>query len=256
MAWLMSGGLDGEERTSWTAIAWFVASGLLATVGGRITMFKSIEFAGVVRASTTRRLIPFLSLFLSWLFMGESVSALAGGGMVLIALSFAILFWDNRSRIRILTDDPQRRAMISRGLAFGVISALLYANSLIARQFGLIDKPDAFFGALIGAVTAIFYYACAASVSAKYRLIVRAALTAPDPWQLLAALLISLGQLAQFGALMFTGAGMVAFLNSFEIYISAFLAVFVLRTEPMPGRAVIGATALATTGVMLMAIRF
>lgn len=256
-AWTVFGGganSTGAGQPTWNAAGWFVASGLLATVGGRITMFKSIEFAGVIRASTTRRLMPFMSLLLSWLIISEKISLMAGMGMALIAVSFAMLYWDNRSSLRISTDDPQRRAIISRGLVFGVVSALLYAVSFIARKFGLVDTPDAFFGALIGSMTAICFYAGASVVSGKYRSIVRGALTAPNPWQLLAALLMSAGQISQFGALMLTGVGRVAFINSIEVYIAAFLSVVVFKTETMPGRLVIAATVLATMGVVLMAV--
>jgi len=256
-AWLIFD-YGSQTADSWPtaliAIAWFVASGVLATIGGRLTMFKSIEFAGVIRASTTRRLMPLMSLFLGWLILSEQVSGLAGTGMALIAASFLLLYWDNRAKLKISTDDPAQRSLISRGLAFGVVSAFLYATSFIARKFGLVDLPSAFFGALIGALTAIFYYAAAATVSREYRSIVAGALKAPNPWQLLAAFLMSVGQIAQFGALMHTGAGRVAFINSVEVYISAFLAVIVFKTEPMPGRSIFIAMVLATVGVVLMAL--
>ena len=242
-----------ESPMTWSAVAWFVASGLLATVGGRIFMFRSIEFAGVIRASTTRRLMPLISLLLSWLIIGEDISPAAGSGMALIALSFLLLFWDNRSSMRISTDDPRRRAMVSRGLAFGVISAILYAISFIARKFGLEATPNALFGAFVGSLTAVGFYAAASIVSARYRTIVANALSAPDPLQLAAAFLMSLGQIAQFGALMITSVGRVTFINSVEIYIAAFLSVAVFRTESLPNGLVIFATVLATSGVVLLA---
>lgn len=259
LAWILFP--RGAEATSegpvtWSAIAWFTASGLLATVGGRITMFRSIEFAGVIRASTARRLMPLMSLLLSWIVIGERISPAGGSGMALIALSFVLLYWDNRSSIQISTDDPQRRAMISRGLAFGVTSAFLYAVSFIARKFGLEGTPNAFFGALIGSLTAITFYAVAAIVNGRYRSIVASAFTAPNPWQLLAALLMSAGQISQFGALMFSSVGTVTFINSVEVYIAAFLSVAVFRTEAAPSRTVIFATVFATAGVVLLAVKW
>lgn len=262
LAWMLFGGsaVAASETPSgsgaiWTATGWFVASGLLATVGGRITMFKSIEFAGVIRASTTRRLMPFISLLLSAVVIGETISPLAGGGMALIAVSFLLLYWDNRASVRISTDDPQRRAMISRGLAFGVGSATLYALSFIARKFGLVEVPNAFFGALIGSVTALCFYAGMSTVSSNYRSIVASALKTPNPWQLFAAFLMSAGQIMQFAALTLTSVGRVAFINSIEVFIAALLALAIFRTERMPGGTVIVATIVATAGVLLMAIK-
>lgn len=262
IAWMIVGGGTepaGETRSGssaiWVASGWFVASGLLATVGGRITMFKSIEFAGVIRASTTRRLMPFISLLLSAAIIGETISPLAGGGMALIAVSFLLLYWDNRSSVRISTDDPHRRAMISRGLAFGVGSATLYALSFIARKFGLVEVPNAFFGALIGSVTALCFYAGMSTVSSNYRSIVASALKTPNPWQLFAAFLMSAGQIMQFAALTLTSVGRVAFINSIEVFIAALLSVAIFRTEKMPGWPIIVATIIATAGVVLMAVK-
>ena len=262
LAWMLLGGGTGaaSEPASgsgaiWTATGWFVASGLLATVGGRITMFKSIEFAGVIRASTTRRLMPFISLLVSALVIGETISPLAGGGMVLIAVSFLLLYWDNRASVRISTDDPERWAVISRGLAFGVGSATLYACSFVARKFGLVEIPNAFFGALIGAMTALCFYAGMSMVSPRYRSIVASALKRPNPWQLFAAFLMSAGQIMQFGALALTSVGRVAFINSIEVFIAALLAVAIFRTERMPSKTVIVATIIATAGVLLMAVK-
>ena len=46
----------------------------------------------------------------------------------------------------------------------------------------------------------------------------------------------------------------MAFINSVEVYIAAFLAVAVFKTEPMPGHAIVMATLLATAGVILMSL--
>lgn len=243
----------GGGAVIWGAVGWFVASGLLATVGGRMTMFKSIEYAGVVRASTSRRVLPFLSALFGWIVFGERVSVIGGCGMFLIGVSFTLLYWDNRASLRISSDDPGQRAMVSYGLAFGLLSAFLYAVSYVARKLGLALTPDAYFGTLIGSLTAIVFYGGRSVLSDKYRAILHRTLRAPDPWQVLAALLISIGQITQFAALMFIGVGRLAFINSLEVYISAFLAVFVFRTEPVPRTPVFLAMLLASVGVVLIA---
>lgn len=252
-AWLFSGGgLPAAEAELPIVIGWFAVSGLLATVGGRITMYKSIVFAGVIRASTARRMMPFISLLLGWLLLNEHISKAGAAGMAMIAVSFILLVWTNRTSIQISTDDPIKRATISRGLMFGLVSAFLYALSFVARKFGLIEGPDPFFGALVGSLTAIGFYCISCAVSLRYRSIVSQTLTAPNEWHLFAALLISVGQISQFGALMFTDIGRVAFINSVEVYIAGILAIFVFKTEPMPCRLIVIGTLLATAGVVLI----
>lgn len=255
LGWAVSGSgvaLHGGTLP-WIAIGWFVSSGLLATVFGRITMFKSVEFSGVIRATTTRRLMPFISLFLGWTLLRETISPAEAAGMALIGASFLLLYQENRAAIRVSPADAGDLTRISRGLAFGVASATLYAISFVARKYGLSRVPDPFFGAFVGSLAAIGFYAISALVSARYRAFVVGALTVPNPWQLFAALLISLGQVSQFVAIKFTDVSRVAFINSIEVYIAAILAVAVFRTEAMPGRPVIIATILATAGVVVMA---
>lgn len=255
-AWSVSGvpvSLAEPQNPVWIAAGWFAVSGLLATVGGRSTLFKSIEYAGVVRASTTRRLMPFLALLLAWLILGEGISPSAGAGMALIAASFVFLYQENRQRLRTSADAGLDGTGISRGLAFGILSAALYAASFIARKLGLGEVPNPYFGALVGALVALLHYAGACMVSRRFRSLVWRSFSRPDPWQLLAAFCMSVGQISQFAAFLRTDVSRVAFINSVEVYLSAALAVLVFRTESLPSRPVLVAMALATAGVVLIA---
>jgi drug/metabolite transporter (DMT)-like permease len=234
-----------------TLVAWFAASGLLATVWGRITMFKSVHFAGVIRATTVRRLTPFFSMLLAWLFLGDSISALAGAGMGLMAGSFALVYVDNRDKL----DKPIfPGADIPRGYMFGVLCAMLYAASYVARKRGLDAMPDPYFGALVGSTAALVYFLLAALLSPNYRASLRAVTSRPERWQMIAALCISGGQILQFVALTYTTVGRVAIINSAEIFISSYLAVIVFKTENRPSPLLAGATLLATAGIILVTI--
>jgi drug/metabolite transporter (DMT)-like permease len=228
-------GPQGASKVGWVAVGWFAVSGMLATVAGRLTLFKSIQYAGVVRASTVRRIAPVFSLLLAWGILGELISPTAGVGMALIVGSFALLWLDSREKL----EDTRAPIDVTRGLAFGTASAGLY---------------DPFLGALIGAATGALWYAVRSATNPGQRRMVLTTLARPNPWQAVAAICISLGQLMQFAALTHIGVARVTFLNSMEVYVSALLAVFVFRTEPMPSRAVLAATALATGGVIFVAL--
>ena len=257
----VAGGLSGQSilaidtgQALWAAIGWFTVSGLLSTVGGRVTLFRSVELAGVIRASTTRRLMPVFALILSFLILGETASLTAGLGMLLVAASFVLVLWDNRAALRRHSDESRTQSLIFAGLAFGVLSAALYSISLVVRKFGLAAVPNGFFGAFIGSLVALLYYFAKGMVSDATRRMVRRTLTRPTLWQFLAALSMAVGQITQFAALMFTGAARVAFINSVEIYISAALAVLVFRTEGVPGVPVLIAMSVAFGGVVLIAV--
>lgn len=254
IAWLvLKAGSNSAPVTMQPAgLAWFAASGVLATVWGRLALFKSIHHAGVIRATTTRRLIPFFSVAAAWAALGESIGGRAALGMALVAASFALLLWDARGRMQ--NDAPSLPdRSLGLGYMFGVAGAASYALSFVARKMGLEASPDPYLGALIGSFAALLYYAMGGMVAARYRAAF-SQLRRPEPWQLLAALCISTGQISQFVALSFTGVSQVAIVNSVEVFISAYLAIAVFRTETMPGPLVLIGTVLATAGVALVAI--
>lgn len=243
--------LGSARQLTWTATGWFAASGILATVWGRLTLFKAVQNAGVIRASTVRRLTPFFSVFFAWLLLDEQVGWLTGAGMALIAASFALLVLDTRRKLEEEPKGPSAPPNIPRGYVFGILCALSYAISYIARKYGLTEFPDAFLGALLSSLAALGYYIVGGIFSAEFRSIIAQSFRRPERWQFIAALCISVGQISQFLALGYTSVSHLALINSVEIYISAYLAVMVFRMERMPGVAVLAAAALATAGVVM-----
>lgn len=249
VVWLLAGlPASGHEPLSAYSLAMFAASGVLATVWGRMALFKAVQNAGVIRASTVRRLTPFFSVFFAWLLLSEHVGPATLAGVALIGLSFALLLIDNRKTL-----NASSAPNIRKGYVFGVLCALTYALSYIARKLGLDAYPDPFMGALLGSVAAVGYYLVGCLFSAGFRKAVRTSLDRPGKWQFVAALSISVGQISQFVALRFTGVSQLALINSAEIYIAIFLSVAVFKLEAMPSRIVLTATVLATLGVVLTA---
>lgn len=236
----------------WTAMGWFCATGILATVWGRLALFQSVKFAGVVRATTVRRLTPFVSVLFAWALLGDVVTGLMGVGMLLMALSFVLLIVDSRNRLD--TAGLPEGADLTRGYTFGVICAVAYAASYISRKSGLDILPDAYFGAFIGSMAALAYYLCGCMVSSDYRAMVARTLTRPNSWQLVAAFCISAGQISQFMALTHTTVSRVAIINSVEIFISFYLAVFLFRTERWPPPVIVVATLVATAGIVTVVV--
>tara|TARA_R100000365_G_scaffold923_2_gene3353 strand:+ start:1692 stop:2600 length:909 start_codon:yes stop_codon:yes gene_type:complete len=255
LVWLVVGlPLETVANAPGMAMVWFFASGILATVWGRQTLYKAIQNAGVIRVSTVRRLTPFLSTLLGWLILDETIGGLTGAGIALLAVSFALLVIERRDRSMAEETGANAPPDIPRGYMFGIICAASYAASYIGRKFGLMALPDAYLGAFVGSVAALGYYVAGCAVSPYYRKVVVDALRRPDPWQLLAALCISVGQITQFIALTYTGVTQVAVINSVEIYIAAYLAVVVFKTERMPAPGILLATLLATAGVVMVAV--
>jgi len=72
-------------------------------------------------------------------------------------------------------------------------------------------------------------------------------------WQFTAGIFASAGQLAQFAAIQHIEVSRAVMIASSEIFLSMFLAVYVLKTEKRPDALTLLAAALAMLGVILVA---
>ncbi|MEQ8603216.1 MAG: DMT family transporter [Marivibrio sp.] len=234
-------------------IGFFVASGMLATVFGRLTNFKTVALAGAIRASLLRRLIPVFSTILAFVLLGERYELVALAGMALILGSVALTL---RERAPALTAAGEQisSSRLRLGALVGIVCALCYASAYVARKLAMDHVPDAAFGALVGAATGIVWYGLAAPFSARYRDSVAGVFRTAGRWQWIAAASMSLGQVLLFFALKHAEVAVVAIIGTTEIFVGLYLAAFLFKTEPPPGRFLIAATALATLGVVLVAL--
>lgn len=233
-------------------VGFFVASGMLATVLGRLTNFKTVALAGAIRASLLRRLIPVFSTLLAVLLLGERYAVMTVIGMGLILASIGLTMKE-KAPAAFGKFETLSASTIRAGAIFGVICAFCYALAYIARKAAMEYVPDAAFGAMVGAVTGIVWYVFAAPFSAYFRNSLAGLIRDPGPWQWVAAASLSLGQVLLFFALKYTEVAVVAIIGTTEVFVGAYLAAYVFRTEPPPGRYLVAATILATIGVVLVA---
>ncbi len=257
LVWLALGGdiaATGSSSDVWLGATWFAVSGLLSTAVGRIFFYRSVHDLGVVHAAAVRRINPFFSVLLAWLVLGELINMTMGLGLGLIATSFIMLLVARYRLGRRITERAEVPAAPVAGYTYGVASGGAYAFGLLARKFGLAGIANPSLGTFIGALAAIIFYVIASAWVADYRRAFRDLITTINPWQLLAALLISAGQITQFAALQYTTVLRVAIISSLEIFISILLAVYVFRTESRLALTTLCAVVVGTVGVVLVAL--
>ncbi len=234
-------------------IGFFVAAGVFATVFGRLTNFQAIALSGTIRSSLFRRLIPVFSTILAFLLLGERYSPLVLAGMVLILVSIALAMWvRGPAPGGAAPVAPARQLRI--GFLFGCVSALCYALAFIARKYGMGYLPDAALGALVSAAAGVAWYIAASTISPRYRRALVGVFADAGPWQWLAAFGVSLGQILLFFALISAPVAVVAIIASLEMFVAAYLAAFLFKSEPVPGPAMVLATGIASVGVVLVAV--
>jgi len=236
-----------------TGTAFFIASGVLATVLGRMANFKSTALVGAIRASLLRRLIPVFSTILAVILLDERYALLAIVGMVLILVSIALAIREKTSAA-LGNFDTLSSSRLRAGVIFGVICAFCYASGYVARKAAMACVPDAAFGAIVGAVTGIVWYLTAAPFNSHCRASVAGVFRDQGPWQWVAAASLSSGQVLLFFALKYADVAVVAIIGSLEVFVGTYLAAYLFKTEPPPGRYLMAATILATIGVIFVAL--
>jgi len=240
---------DSSGETWLIGIGWFALAGISAVVLGRTFLFASIRRLGVARAAATKRLNPFFSVLLAVLILSEPVTWLDGGGMILVALAFAILIQRSfAARTAAETNEPQ-----PIDYTWGVASAFAYATAYILRKYGLAAIAAPAFGTMVSAAAGLAFFAGASVLVEARRQDFTTLFSGVDRWMVAAGFAISFGQISLFAALYYESVSTVVMINSLEIFISIFLSVVVFRTEAKPSAHTFAAAALATLGVIAVA---
>lgn len=240
-----------DRAEAWAVgVALFVLAGTLSTILGRLTFFRSVALSGATRSSLLRRLIPVFAAIFAWVFLGETLGLgdTAAMALILIGVIYAVTG-------RAFGQTLGTGSNPVMGLGLGIASSGFYGGSYVARKMGMTYVPDAAFGALVGALTGLAWYAMMALMSGRARLVVRELPRTTDRWHVITASALAAGQTTLFFALTHAEVAIVAVIGSTEVFISAILASLVFRTEPIPSLRLLAGMTLAISGVALLVLR-
>lgn len=250
--WLALEGIDAGDAWTpdwWRGVFWFVVAGLCAMVLGRTLVYASIQKLGATRATAVKRLNPFFSVILAALFLAEPITGQGVAGMAAIALGFYLLIRSSAKRIQ---DDGPAPAPLDYW--WGVAAALAYAGAYVTRKIGLEYLPQPAFGTLVSAVAGLIIFMIIAVFNARRRAQLIGVFNNLDRWLVMAAVLVSFGQITLFAALLYERVSVIVMIASLEIFIASFLAVVIFKTEKRPDRTTLIAALVATGGVVTMAL--
>ncbi|UMA67144.1 DMT family transporter (plasmid) [Roseivivax marinus] len=256
LLWLWIGPpLPRDMSALWKGTAYFALAGLLATVLGRVLFFRSVELIGAVETSVLRRLIPVFAVVMAVVFLDERITPTIAAAFGLVFAGIAIvLFGTSRGPAGATPQGLEGSRDSFAGRAMAVGSAASYGGSFVTRKFGMAWLPDPLAGTFIGSVTGLALFCSLTPFNSRFRAQVAGVLRRPTRYQGLAAGSISLGQIAQFVALKFTSVTAVAIISSLEMFFAAWLAGFVIRSEPRPGLKFVAASALAFAGIVVLSL--
>jgi len=240
---------DGNPVTAF-GLAMFALSGVFSVALGRKFLYVSIQQLGVTRASAVKRLNPFFSVLLAFLFLHEAITGFDGAGMLLVALAFGVLIRRSFMKQRFDADGSEPPPF---QYIWGVASAISYATSYVFRKQGLEAIAAPAFGTMVSALAALSFFMLVALLVPGRRSDFRYVFIGVDLWMVGAGVLISFGQILFFAALAAAEVSTVVMVSSLEVFIAAFLSIVVFRTESRPDGSVLLAALLATLGVVAVA---
>src|SRR3990167_531102 len=234
IGWLVLGSLQGFALVTLRGVLWLAAAGVFTAFIGRVFLYASIQHLGAIRASAIKRMNPFFAVLLGMLVLGESVSGLAGWGVVLIVASFAVLV---QAQLRTSAQSGgvhagAWRRLLNLGYMYGPVSALGYGLGYLMRKSGLQETPDPLFGAMVGTLVGAMLFLVAGRFSESYRLAVQGTFRQANLWLYVAGAASSFGQIFYFAALNISPISHVALITSMETFITIALSLAFFGERP------------------------
>jgi drug/metabolite transporter (DMT)-like permease len=156
LAWAV---IEGISPATGSAVLWFMVAGVLSSYLGRRGYFRSVETMGPSRAAAVQVSNPVFALLFAWLFLHETLGAVALAGLALAVLGLYLT--------SAVPADPAatdgRTARRSRRLPVAVVlpavlAAVSYGLGNVARGAAVDDWREPLLGGLLGAVTGILAY--------------------------------------------------------------------------------------------------
>ncbi|WP_143308905.1 DMT family transporter [Candidatus Entotheonella palauensis] len=144
--WLAVSLLTPGDVFAIRALPYFIAAGLIGTVGGRFTRFLAIDKVGASVASSIINLNPFISAGLAIALLGERVTLPILAGTVVIVVG------------TILLSSSRRQAGFRlRHLIYPFTAASCFGTVAIIRKLGL-SETGPIFGAAVNMTTALIVF--------------------------------------------------------------------------------------------------
>ncbi|MEM2921833.1 MAG: EamA family transporter [Candidatus Bathyarchaeia archaeon] len=209
----------------WTGIAFFVASGILASALGRLCNYSSIELLGVPMTASIIGSSPLFSIVFAMLLLGEEVTIGIVFGTVLVVAGVALTSCISRRSLR-----------LSRAFAFPILAAAFYGASSSFRKLGLQVLPEPILGTLVGALSTLAFL-CGYLALGKNRCRIDKQRSCIG-YFLGSGIIVSLGWLSMFAALLFGKVSVVSALIGTNPLFSLLLSLLFLRGSDTVNRRV------------------
>lgn len=139
--------LVDPPEINWVAIAYFAASGIMASTLGRTLNYLAINKLGVAVSTSLVGANPLFSTLFAFVFLNESVAFTTVLGSIMVVIGIAVISGKGEAADFKKTD-----------LLIPLMAACFYAASSTFRKVGLNILPEAVLGAVVGAMMSLIIY--------------------------------------------------------------------------------------------------
>ncbi|MDT3435959.1 GRP family sugar transporter [Haloarcula sp. 1CSR25-25] len=230
------------------ALLSFVCAGFVGTVLGRAFQYAAIARIGASRCEPIKASQPLHAALLAVVFLGESLSLVVFGGIVLIVVGIALM-----SRVSTRRFDREYDHVSWRGLGLPLAAAFCFGVEPIFAKIGITAGTPPLIGLAIKTIAATIVFA--AYLQARNTLPTSFLMASPSMrWYVVAGVANTLFLLVYYLALSIAPVALVVPLTQTSLLFVLVLSVAFLRDIERVTPRLVVATVLVLVGTVLVAV--
>ena len=231
--------LVDPPEINWVAIAYFAASGIMASTLGRTLNYLAINKLGVAVSTSLVGANPLFSTLFAFLFLNESVALTTVLGSIMVVVGIAVISGIGETAHFKKTD-----------LLIPLMAACFYAASSTFRKVGLNILPEAVLGAVVGAMMSLIIYPI--YLTATQRLGDFRLSKSSLPYLIVGGVVVSLTWISMFYAFSLGSVSVVSSLMGTSPLFSLILSAVLLKdTEKITKNVIVGSIVIVAGIVVI-----
>lgn len=243
---------------SWIGTLFFVLAGFFTTGFGRLTNFMAIRRIGPSRSSAIKNGSSIFTLLFAFLILGETMNWWQGLGVGLIL--FGIIL-QGITLVRSENKQNKENSVEKKGftVSYKLMGYIIIIMSSISfgvghgfRKTAILYLSDAFFGALVGAVTSLLFFLIYEGIKGQVVTTVRNSLTLFNPYYLTAGILTSLGPLFFFLGVTYAQVSFVSVVAASEPLLTVLVSSLFFKREEKLSVSIWITAVLVLTGTVVI----
>jgi drug/metabolite transporter (DMT)-like permease len=217
-------------------LLFYIIAGFCTAFLGRNILFSSIRKIGSSRAAALKNSAPVFTIVFAVLFLGESISPIAGTGILII---FCFLFLQARYDIGKIISNIEHTEKL--GFLLAVTAALCFGFGQGFRKLGVLYYSDAIVGSLIGSTFALVVYILMEITKKRLKATLVRNITTINYFFIAAGVATGIAQVSFFVALLYTKVSYISTITAIEPVITVILASILLKEEQISKRIILTA---------------